>query len=122
LSATTPGNGTLFGNNNVGMASIRDGTSVTIGSGERAMKNGSATWAGVHFDGAGPTGDGRLVLGTSAAGALNEASATGFSSNHTGGIHVMMLDGSIRFLNELIDLDTWSRLTQRDDGEPVDEF
>lgn len=43
-------------------------------------------------------------------------------SFHTGGIHIGLADGSVRFLSENIDLDTVSALTSMNGGEVVGEF
>lgn len=43
-------------------------------------------------------------------------------SRHTGGVQATLADGSVRFISENIDLQTWHRLGIRDDGQPVGEF
>ena len=44
------------------------------------------------------------------------------SSFHVGGTHILLADGSTRFISENVDRDTWRRLGSRADGEPVGEF
>ncbi len=43
-------------------------------------------------------------------------------SLHTGGVHALLADGSIRFVSENIDLTTWRNLATRSGGEVVSEF
>jgi prepilin-type N-terminal cleavage/methylation domain-containing protein len=43
-------------------------------------------------------------------------------SAHTGGVHTLLGDGSVRFLSENLDTHTCRRLLVRNDGEPVGEF
>ena len=43
-------------------------------------------------------------------------------SRHTGGAQVCMGDGSVRFISDSINLQTWQRLGARDDGQPIGEF
>jgi prepilin-type N-terminal cleavage/methylation domain-containing protein len=43
-------------------------------------------------------------------------------SRHTGGVHVVMGDGAVKFVSENIDLLNWQRLGARADGNPVAEF
>lgn len=121
LSTTVRGNGVLFANSNIGIRAVIDGTSSTIGFAERNLKYGHATWAGVHFT-EGSVADGRFVLGTTAVGPPNFPSPLGFSSAHSGSIHVGMLDGSVRQINDKIDADTWKYLAQRNDRKPLGEF
>lgn len=45
-----------------------------------------------------------------------------FASSHTGGINVCFGDGSIRFVNENIDLNTWRALGSRNGGEVTGDF
>ncbi len=45
-----------------------------------------------------------------------------FGSFHVGGCHVTLGDGSVRFISENMDLNTYHLLAQRDDGEVVGEF
>jgi prepilin-type N-terminal cleavage/methylation domain-containing protein len=44
------------------------------------------------------------------------------SSRHVGGVHLLLCDGSARFITENIDLTVWRALGSRNGGEPVGEF
>lgn len=46
----------------------------------------------------------------------------GFSCAHEGGVHVCLVDGSVRFLNQRMDQETYRRLGNRDDGELIGKF
>ena len=43
-------------------------------------------------------------------------------SAHPGGIHVMLLDGSVRFISDSIDMTTYKNLADRDDGNVLGQF
>jgi hypothetical protein len=43
-------------------------------------------------------------------------------SFHAGGVHILLGDGSVRFLSENIHLETLKQLATRDDRQPVGEF
>ena len=43
-------------------------------------------------------------------------------SNHPGGVNAGLCDGSVRFVSETVDLDTWQALGSRDGGEVVSRF
>ncbi len=47
---------------------------------------------------------------------------TPINSAHVGGAHVLMGDGSVRFLSDSLGLDVLARLATRDDGQTVGEF
>ncbi len=47
---------------------------------------------------------------------------TSASSNHTGGVHVNLCDGSVRFVANSINLATWRALGTRNGGEVLGEF
>lgn len=47
---------------------------------------------------------------------------TAYGSQHPGGVHVALADGSVRFVSENIDLTVWSYLGSRADGTPVGDF
>ncbi|WP_437188048.1 DUF1559 domain-containing protein [Planctomicrobium sp. SH668] len=53
-----------------------------------------------------------------AAGANN----TPFTSEHTGGVQVLMTDGAVRFISDNINLDTLTYLSVRDDRRVIGEF
>ncbi len=40
-------------------------------------------------------------------------------SYHVGGVHTLMMDGSVHFTNDSVDLSTWQALSTRDQGEVV---
>ena len=46
----------------------------------------------------------------------------GFKSQHTGGAHFVLSDGSVKFLSENIDYGTYQKLGDRRDGQTVGEF
>jgi len=48
--------------------------------------------------------------------------ATTAASYHTGGVHVLMLDGAVRFVNDNINLATWRSMGTRALGEVVGEY
>jgi prepilin-type N-terminal cleavage/methylation domain-containing protein/prepilin-type processing-associated H-X9-DG protein len=43
-------------------------------------------------------------------------------SMHTGGVQILLLDGSVRFVSENVDLATWSRLGDMADGQVLGDF
>ncbi len=48
--------------------------------------------------------------------------ATTANSNHTGGVHLMLCDGSVRFISENISLVTWRALGSINGGEVLADF
>jgi len=44
------------------------------------------------------------------------------NSAHTGGVHVLLVDGTVRFISNNVDIGTLARLASRDDGLPVGDF
>ena len=44
------------------------------------------------------------------------------NSAHTGGVHVLLCDGTVRFISNNIDMQTLRRLSTRDDGQPIGDF
>jgi hypothetical protein len=49
-------------------------------------------------------------------------SRAALKSNHEGGIHISLTDGSVRFLSESVDLVTYKNLADRADGNVIGEF
>ncbi len=48
--------------------------------------------------------------------------ATTANSHHTGGVQIMLCDGSVRFISENIDIGNWRKLGSIDGGEVLGEF
>ena len=55
----------------------------------------------------------------SASSGRCDDSMLGFNSMHTGGVHLAMADGSVRFLGENINYATYQYLGNRSDGNVV---
>lgn len=108
----------LFGNaSSVRIAHITDGTSNTLMVAERSpVKSHGAIWMrAINADATGP--DGTAVLGTaSEQQRLNSDDPDAFSSEHAGGVTILMGDGYVRLLSDKIDLQTFMNLAMRDDG------
>ncbi|MBI1313437.1 DUF1559 domain-containing protein [bacterium] len=66
-------------------------------------------------------------VGISGAGGLpgvcnNDGVNNGVFSPHSGGVHALLCDGTVRFINENIDLSSLKRVATRNDGGDVGEF
>ena len=129
---TSDGRGILHGNSSIHLYDIADGTSNTFAAGERYMMLGRATWEGVHYSESVDllTGEvilvlaeGHFVLGTTRYAPPNSGPKhVGFSSNHEGGCHMLLCDGSVRFFSENINPLVWRQLGNRDDGQPMGQY
>lgn len=130
----------------VRMAKVVDGTSNTIAVGEHSdytVRNSdgakvdarASSWAGGSWA-AGPANYAwvgwslnvtipRYGINYNGPGYGHEipyGGHNGFRSAHTGGAHVLLGDGSVRFLGENIDFNTLLALSQAEDGVPVGAF
>lgn len=128
-------NGVMVGNGNRNFGRLSDGTSNVFLLGEsryvtlRAPGNANGerywmTWAiGNWSDIPGLTGAAvRPINGSTfrPTSTYNPNVATEyFGSNHVGGAHFTMADGSVHFVSESMDLFTYQRLGAMNDGEPV---
>jgi len=122
-------NGVLFMDSNIAFRDITDGTSNTILVGERAgrvgtLNYGAAVWAATGasqhhkdhlYDVLAQTG--RRINWN---GNESDHRHSALSSQHPGGVQVLLCDGSVRFLSENIEAVTYNRLGQRNDGQVVE--
>ncbi len=106
----SPPNGPMIFNQNVSLAQIRDGASLTILVGE-APEAINAMWVSGHniFDQSAP---------------INARPPTEYgeelTSQHPGGVNVLLADGSVRFLKNSTNVATLAALCTRKGGEIVD--
>ncbi len=128
--SSQPGNGILFGNSSVRLRDMIDGSSVTFAAGERSMETGPAVWAGVHYNQVramtGTTSaeknDGHFVLASTGVSLPIAPDGHGFDSDHARGLHMLIGDGSVRFVSENIDATIWNNLGNRNDGGVMGSF
>jgi prepilin-type N-terminal cleavage/methylation domain-containing protein len=120
--AANPG---MFGGRNSFSATLKDvtdGAASTFMLGERrAELLGHSGAFSVNFPGA-PT---VMKLNSKL---LNQADVAdwghnwGFSSQHDGGAHFLMVDGKVRFINDAIDYEIYCRFSDKADGHKVKDF
>ncbi|QDT95876.1 DUF1559 domain-containing protein [Gimesia aquarii] len=138
-------NGTFFSNECIAIAEIIDGSSNTIiiseqsgrVNGQNLTANYYGGWHGARNDSrvSGPSCSDLWSAGTTCVrfapnsniiqtGATDRKyrNNTVINSEHTGGLHVLLGDGSVHFLSENIDFLTLKKLCVRYDGVPVGEF
>ena len=129
--------GTFGANSKIGYRDMLDGASNAIVVGERytpfdttpnridAM--GDATWVGAGGDN-GPRGQGTALGEASIPINFGFTSTTprpetaGFGSMHSGGCHFLMGDGSVRFISQNVDFNTYRRLSRIADGGVTGEY
>jgi prepilin-type processing-associated H-X9-DG protein len=132
--------GVLISLSSVRVADIRDGTTNTIMVGEQSDWCVDAN--GVQSDcrsdcthgfcmGPGNDGWDRIFNITTVVNGLNEKSSNAFGvpgncgpnrafqSAHTGGVNVLLADGSVRFASETLDLQVLYNLSNRSDGNSI---
>src|SRR5690606_21975832 len=65
---------------------------------------------------------GYLTPNGSGPGTRNSDCNTALLSAHTGGVHVLLGDGAVRFLSSNANMQTVRNLANKDDGNPLGEF
>jgi prepilin-type processing-associated H-X9-DG protein len=110
-------------NSHVRMRDLTDGISNTFQVGERSFASGAGIWAGVtdnaHEDDS--------VTDCSHRSRPN-AGWSSYSSRHGGGVHMLLCDGTVRFISDTIEskaapeLGTFQKLGCKDDGQKIEEF
>lgn len=136
-------NGMFHRSSNVSISEILDGTSNTIGIGERSSMFAPVGWAGVipgavtyHSDEivaqrglAGPqirpaiTMNAVHVRSSGPGGpGSRKGSPGGFWAPHPGGCQFLLMDGSVHLITQEIDILTFRNLAARNDRQVIGEF
>lgn len=97
---------------------------VTGLSGRQGMRGSSWAWS---FQGVGSAYTHTMAPNDQPCHSLGGSDWEGDSgmsanSQHTGGVHVLMADGSVRFINQNIDFITWAAMGTRSGNEPITNF
>jgi prepilin-type N-terminal cleavage/methylation domain-containing protein/prepilin-type processing-associated H-X9-DG protein len=129
------GNGLFLRNHVTKIAGILDGSSQTIAIGERGACLVMTPWSGTPanaisrftpgatvggYDATGHGGE--LVLAHADQNSPNDprTGADDFYSPHSGGIHFLFADGSVRMVKSTVQLSVYRALCTRDGGEVID--
>jgi prepilin-type N-terminal cleavage/methylation domain-containing protein len=110
------GDGVFFHNSQVSLAQVVDGLSNTIFVGERSSRLGGSTWTGVVEGAAEPMA--RIVGIADHPPNHPTGHFDDFSSHHIMGTQFVLGDGSVRLINQYIDIAVYQRLATRSGGEP----
>lgn len=80
------------------------------------------TWIRGNNGGSGTTKNVTYPINSTFYNGSNNFNDISFGSDHVGGCHVLMADGTVRFINQNIDLSLYKSLASRQSGEPVADF
>lgn len=115
------GDGMFFGNSQLKFRDVTDGLSNTLMVGERCSELMQSIWHGNI-----PEAEANYArfLGIADYHAPNhpEAHMDDFRSYHPGGVNFLRADGSVFFLSERVDADTYKGMATRRGGEVLSEF
>lgn len=137
--ATFPlGNGAFFQNSKVNFSFFTDGLSNSLLVGERRSPatlntlpiGGDTIWAGVGDELPSATLGVALALGETISPMDTQLqnfpppanSKSAYSSQHVGGCHFLMGDGSVRFISQNINTNTYAFLGSINDGNIIGEY
>jgi len=112
------GNGTFYHNSSVKFGDIADGLSNTILVGERSAKLGGSTWLGMIPGAAEAMA--RIVGSADHAPNHPAGHFEDFRSYHPMGVHFLFGDGSVRMINQQIDIHVYQGMATihgHDDGD-----
>ena len=112
VDAAKDATGLFYCNSSVRFHEIKDGLSNTVMASERTVSSAAAIWVGVRSNQNG----GDNVSPCSERARINSVIGA-FSSSHAGGAHVLISDGSVRFVSEQLDPQAWEALGTRDGGD-----
>jgi len=121
--------GIFYSNSDTQIRDIKDGTTNTLMTGEMQRLTGND--ASLSLDGWAAGGVANIfdtdTAGTAESGTgdnrgINGGQYEGPGSDHIGGAHFGMGDGSVRFISENIDNRTFNRIGNADGGETPGEF
>ena len=143
-------NGVMYPLSQVRFRDVRDGTANTFLAGERDYRSShhgihaAAVWAATRLEDPpdelnildvfsitgqngpasnGPTSsDWRINRVRNAYVSATTFAANTYSSQHPGGAQFAICDGSVRYVTETVDLDTFSDLGNAEDGDPLGQF
>ena len=133
-------NGLLYLNSSVRYEDIPDGSSSTILLGEHQRDVNDFSWmsgtkATLRNTGLLPNTKVALAAGAQPVPGLNPhpgsqgnqgaaptAVVGGYGSAHTGGMHITLADGAVRFISQNINADVYQALANRADGKILNEF
>lgn len=109
-------------------ASITDGSSNTLMVAERSRNlpsgqtNDYRSWIRGQSGGSGATKNVTNPINSTFYNGCNNFNDISFGSEHTGGCHFLLGDGSVRFLSQNIDMNLYRALSSRKHGEVVSDF
>ena len=143
-------NGAMFRDSSVRFSDVIDGLSNTVFVGERSPNLSDAVWPGVmpgsaHYArppfgsiGSGGPGtnwdSGGSYVGAHSGPSIYESPVVIHPPNsplghtdqmqslHTGGAHILLGDGSVRFISDTVNLGIWAALSSRNGGEVLGDF
>lgn len=114
-------------NTRVGLRDITDGSSNTVMVLERSFSSGAAIWIGVT-----DVSHEEDTLVDMSHSSRPNASRSSSSSQHKGGVNLVMCDGAVKFIANSIQstpvsapggqIGLWQRLSHKSDGLPLSEF